>query len=77
MFKKNKLLRKVLIDLIIQNNKLIAENIGLEMENIELGDKLEFTRDILTGLSLSILSSRKVTDDELIEGVIKSIDEQL
>jgi len=77
MFKKTKFYKETLIDLMIYEDKLAFQNIKLLNENIELKKKLGEVREQLTDLSLSVLTSRKVTDDEVIEGIIKSIDEQL
>lgn len=77
MFKKTKFYKETLIDLMIHEDKLAFQNIKLLNENIELKKKLGEVREQLTDLSLSVLTSRKVTDDEVIEGIIKSIDEQL
>lgn len=77
IFKKTKFYKETLIDLMIHEDKLAFQNIKLLNENIELKKKLGEVREQLTDLSLSVLTSRKVTDDEVIEGIIKSIDEQL
>jgi len=77
IFKKTKFYKETLIDLMIYEDKIAFQNMKLLNENLELKKKLGEVREQLTDLSLSVLTSRKVTDDEVIEGIIKSINEQL